>query len=126
MIQSQLNSFFDEKLSQHLCGYRKGYTTQYALLKFMESWKKYHDNNGYFAVVLMALSKAFDTINHDLLFMKFHAFGVRGYPLKLIMNYLRNRYQHTKVNGENLEIGRTVDRCPPGIVSRPFTFQHLY
>ena len=60
MIQSQLNTFFDEKLSQHLCGYRKGYTTQYALLKLIESWKKYRDNNGYSAAVLMDLSKAFD------------------------------------------------------------------
>ena len=38
------------------------------------------------------------------------------------MNYLRNRYQHTKVNGENLEIGRTVDRCPQGSVLGPLLF----
>ena len=92
MIQSQLNSFFDEKLSQHLCGYRKGYTTQYALLKLIESWKKYRDNNGYSAAVLMDLSKAFDTINHDLLLVKLHAYSVKGYSLEFIMNYLRNRY----------------------------------
>ena len=68
MIQSQLNTFFDEKLSQHLCGYRKGYTTQYALLKLIESWKKYSDNNGYSAAVFIDLPKAFDT-----LFAKLHA-----------------------------------------------------
>ena len=105
---------------------KKGYTTQFALLKLIESWKRYCDNNSYSAAALMDLSRTFDTINHDLLIAKLHAYGVKGYSLKLIMNYLRNRYQHTKVNGENLEIGRTVDRCPPGIVSRPFTFQHLY
>ena len=65
-----------------------------------ESWKKYFDNNGCSVAVLMDLSKAFDTINHDLLLVKLHAYGVRGYSLKLIMNYLRNRYQRTKVNGE--------------------------
>ena len=61
MIQSQLNAFFDKKLSQHLCGYRKGYTTQYAMLKLIESWKNFHDNNGYSAAVLMDLSREFDT-----------------------------------------------------------------
>ena len=89
MIQSQLNTFFDEKLSQHLCGYRKGYTTQYALLKLIESWKKYSDNNGYSAAVSMDLYKAFDTINHNLLLAKLHAYGVRGQSLKLIMSYLK-------------------------------------
>ena len=33
IIQSQLNTFLDKKLIQHLCRYQKGYTTQYALLK---------------------------------------------------------------------------------------------
>ena len=33
MVQSLLNAFFDEKPSQHLCGFRKGYNTKYALLE---------------------------------------------------------------------------------------------
>ena len=58
---------FSKKLSDHLCGYRKGYTSQYALLKLIENWKKFRDERGYSAAVLMDLSKAFDTINHELL-----------------------------------------------------------
>ena len=72
LIQKQLNPFFDTKLSKYLCGYRKGNSTQYALLKLIESWKKYRDSNGYSAAVLMDLSKAFHTINHDLLLAKLH------------------------------------------------------
>ena len=84
---------------------KKGYTTQFALLKLIESWKRYCDNNSYSAAALMDLSRTFDTINHDLLIAKLHAYGVKGYSLKLIMNYLKNRYQHTKVIEEfsNLE-----------------------
>ena len=83
LIQRQLSPFFDNNLSQHLCGYRKGYTTQYALLKLIESWKNVRDNGGYSAAVLMDLSKAFDTINHDLLIAKLYAYGVRGTSLRL-------------------------------------------
>ena len=37
-----------------------------------------------------------DTINHDLLIAKLRAYDLRGNSLKLIMNYLRYRYQRTE------------------------------
>ena len=77
LIQKQLNPFFDKKLCENLCGYRKGKSTQYALLNLIECWEKYRDNHGYSAAVLMDLSKAFDTINHDLLLAKLHAYGIK-------------------------------------------------
>ena len=52
-----------------------------------ESWKKYFDNNGCSAAVLIDLSKAFDTIDHDLLLGKLYTYDDGGYSL-------------TKVNGE--------------------------
>ena len=68
-----IESFFDKKLSYFLCGYRKGYTTQYALLKLIENCKTFREDRGYLAALLMDLSKAFNTIKHDLLIAKLHA-----------------------------------------------------
>ena len=47
----------------------------------------------------MDLSKAFDTINYDLLIAKLHSYGLGDDALRLFMNYLNNRWQRTKVNG---------------------------
>ena len=122
LIQKQLNPFFDKKLCENLCGYRKGKSTQYAILNLIESWKKYRDNHGYSAAVLMDLSKAFDTINHDLLLAKLHAYGIKEDSLKLIMSYLSNRHQRTKVGGEFSAWEELLTGVPQGSVLGPLLF----
>ena len=48
--------------------------TQYALLSIIERWKKILDEKGFGGAVLMDLSKAFDTLNHELLIEKLIAY----------------------------------------------------
>ena len=42
--------------------------------------------------------KAFDSLNHNLLTAKLHAYGFSEEPLHLIKSYLTNRWQRTKVS----------------------------
>ena len=86
IMEMQLGSFVNEKLLKYRSGYRKGYTTQYALIALREKW-----NHEYAGAVIMDLSKAFDTINHELLIAKLHAYGLAKPALKLLYSYLRNR-----------------------------------
>ena len=46
----------------------------------------------------MDLSKAFDTIKHDLLKAKLYAYGFNNESQKLLHNYLRNRWHRKKIN----------------------------
>ena len=46
----------------------------------------------------MDLSKAFDTINHELLIAMLDAYGFSKKSLELILDYLSNRLQHFKIN----------------------------
>ena len=98
IIQKQFSNFVDQFLSPYLCGYRKGYNTQYALLSLIEKWKKELDNKGCAAAILIDLSKAFDTINHELLIAKLYAYGFSKDALKLINSYLSDRWQRTKID----------------------------
>ena len=55
IIQKQFFNYVDKFLSPYLCGYRKGFNTQYALLSLIEKWKKELDNKGYTGAILMNL-----------------------------------------------------------------------
>ena len=98
IMQNQLNKHINRFLSPFLCGYRTGFSTQNALLLLIEKWKTMLDNKGYTGDILMDLSKAFDTINYELLIAKLNVYGFSNEALKLILSYLRNRKQRGQYN----------------------------
>ena len=71
LMQNQTNLQIKSFLSPYLCGYRKGFNSQHALISLMERWRKSLDKNGYGGAI--DLSKAFNTVNHELLIAKLHA-----------------------------------------------------
>ena len=97
-MQRQINNYVTNLLSPYLCGYRKGCNTQQALVFLIEKWNNVLDDKGFEGVVLMDLSKVFDTLNHELLIAKLRAYGFNRDSLKLINYYLSNRWQRTKIN----------------------------
>ena len=96
LMQKQMNDFVESHLSPYLCGYRKGYNSQYALLAMI--MKHSRDNYGFAGCVQMDLSKAFDTINHQLLIAKLYAYGFSKDACEIIYSYLTNRWHGTKIN----------------------------
>ena len=50
-------------------------------------------NNKIGAAIFIDLKKAFDTVNHEILFSKLENIGIRGISLNVIKSYFTNRYQ---------------------------------
>ena len=64
----------------------------------IEKMKMSVDKHGYYGCVLMDLSKAFDTINYQLLVAKLYAYGFNNDACEIIYSYLTNRWHRTKIN----------------------------
>ena len=88
----------ENKLSKCLAGFRKNHNTQNSLLRIIESWKAKLNNGSKVGVIIMDLSKAFDSLNHDLLLAKLEAYGLDNNAVKFMRSYLTNRLQRCKIN----------------------------
>ena len=70
----------------------------------------------------MDLSKAYDCLPHDLLIVKFEAYGIGKSGLNLLLNYLSNRKQHTKVNSSYSDWYDIISGVPQRSILGPLLF----
>ena len=70
----------------------------------------------------MSLSKAFDKFWQQGLFFKLESFGIRGKLLKLLEDYLSNRFQRLLLNGQESSRLPIKDGVPQGSILGPLLF----
>ena len=103
VIYSRLISFLTAKntLNSNQYGYRKKHSTSHALNYSVRHIEKCTQNGQYVLGIFIDLSKAFDTLAHDLLLMKLDRYGIRG-------NALEEMYYRKCIKGNALEEMPTI------------------
>ena len=123
-IKARLLSFFtlNGTLSSVQFGFRPGLSTQDALIHVTEKfYSNLHDCLSTIGVYI-DFSKAFDTLNRNILIRKLQMYGIRGLALKLLSSYLENRSQQVFI-GESVSNTLPINLgIPQGSVLGPLLF----
>ena len=72
--------------------------------------------------IFLDISKAFHTIDHNILLSKPNKYGIRGNTLNWFMNYLSNRYQFASINNTSSSFLRIECGVPQGSILGPILF----
>ena len=122
ILFQQISSYVSSILSPFLCGFRKGYNAQHALLRLKNKLNICLDKKEKIGLFMMDLSKAFDCIPHELMIAKLHAYKFDKNCLKLIYSYLKGRKQRVKINSEFSTWKEILNGVPQGSVLGPLLF----
>ena len=116
---------FLEKFSilyEYQFGFRRKRSTHLALITLIDKLTQAIKNGEYVIGVFLDFSKAFDTVNHEILLDKLYHYGVRGCAHKWFSSYLTDRQQFVTYNG--MKSQNQVIKCgvPQGSILGPLLF----
>jgi hypothetical protein len=112
------NNLFDK--SQH--AYLKGHSTQTALHILVDTWLHNINNNLINGVIMLDLSKGFDTICTEILIKKLQKYGITGNSLTWFQSYLSNRTQFVR-HDNKISTPRKINiGVPQGTILGPILF----
>lgn len=107
-------------------GYVKGRSTQTAIFQFIEKILTSLENKEIPVGIYLDLTKAYDTINHEILLKKLRLLGVHGVANKWLLSYLTGRQQQVAIGvGQHRVVSSKIEvslGIPQGSILGPLLF----
>ena len=124
MVQKQLKVHLEKIniLPENQSAYRKGHSTETALVSVSNDLLKMLDNGRCGILILLDLSAAFDTVVHELLLEDLVSIGVDDDVLKWFESYLSNRSFSVSIGTTKSESRQLTRGVPQGSVLGPILF----
>jgi hypothetical protein len=121
---TQIYQYFNENnlLYDSQYGFRAHHSTELAAIEFLDTLYKELDNGESPISIFLDLSKAFDTIDHSILICKLKYYGFDNISLKLMENYLSERYQYVEFKDLKSELLNITTGVPQGSILGPLLF----
>ena len=104
-------------------GFQKSNSTEHAIMQLSDQLYDSFNENKFTIGVFIDLSKAFDTVDHEILLQKLYHYGIRGKNLQWFRSYLTNRKQFITFK-ENQRSETLQVKCgvPQGSILGPLLF----
>ena len=124
---TQLYSYLNAHnlLSEQQYGFRSQHSTELACVKLVDYITTEMDNIKKIktpTAIFLDLSKAFDTLNFNILLNKLQYYGIHGIALSLIKSYLTNRFQYVQFENSESDLLEIKTGIPQGSILGPLFF----
>ena len=124
IIYKRISGFLSKEnvLNDNQFGFRKGHSTVHALHSSVRKIEVAMDSRMHTVGIFIDLSKAFDTLDHNIMLEKLDHYGIRGIAKNLLESYLKGRFQYTNFDGESSEKLIVRYGVPQGSILGPLLF----
>ena len=129
LISNRINDYLEKYhlISDKQFGFRQNSSTSHAISNIYEKLTQNFDKGMYSCCIFLDLTKAFDTVNHDVSLYKMKNFyGFRGLAFKLMQSYLSNRKHYTKLNNFKSDLLKVEYGVPQCSSLGAATFSFIY